>query len=222
MAISVKSWLVKYNTLRITERVLVLVGILVITFMLWDWTYQSYIESETARIENEEKELKKEISITETQIRNIAKKKQTDPNAQRRVTLFNLTKEVATLDEQLKSMTVDLINPKQMTELLESLFKNDSGLSLISLKSLGAKPLANNSDDIKKVDKGDEGGVFMHGMMIEFEGGYFSTLNYIRALEKLPWQLYWGGIDYQVIEYPVAHVSLVVYTLSLTEGWIGT
>lgn len=219
MAINVKSLLQKYNTLKASERILILVAILAATYMLWDMTYQAYIDSETARIETEKERLNVEIAGIEQQIRDIAGKKQTDPNAQRRVTLFNLTKEVTSLDEQLKRMTVSLIDPKQMTELVENLLTNNSGLRLISLKSLGAKPLTLNPDN---GNQSDEGGVYMHGMVIEFEGGYFNTLDYIRTLERLPWQLYWGGIDYRVVDYPVARVSLLVYTLSLSEGWIGT
>jgi MSHA biogenesis protein MshJ len=219
MAINVRRLLQKYNTLGASGRILILVGILAATLMLWDATYQAYIDNETARIEKEKENLNGRIADLEQQIRNIAGKKQPDPNAQRRITLFNLTKEVTSLDEQLKRMTVSLIDPKQMTDLVENLFTNTSGLRLISLKSLGAKPLTLNPDS---GDQSDEGGVYMHGMVIEFEGGFFDTLDYIRALESLPWQLYWGGIDYQVVQYPIAHVSLLVYTLSLSEGWIGT
>lgn len=219
MAIKIKNLPQKYNTLKATERLLILVGILAATFILWDATYQAYIDNETVHIEKQKEKLNSQIAGLEQQIRNIAGKNQTDPNAQRRVTLFNLTKEVTSLDEQLKRMTVSLIDPKQMTELVENLFTYNSGLRLISLKSLGAKPLTLNPDIDNQSDEDD---VYMHGMVIEFEGGYFNTLEYIRGLERLPWQLYWGGIDYQVVEYPVAHVSLLVYTLSLSEGWIGT
>ena len=105
-----------------------------------------------------------------------------------------------------------------MTDLVENLFTYNSGLTLKSLKSLDVKPLALDND---RTDV-EDGGVYMHGMSIEFEGNYFNTLDYIKALEKLPWQLYWGGIEYKVTAYPLAHITLLVYTLSLSEGWIGT
>ena len=39
-------------------------------------------------------------------------------------------------------------------------------------------------------------------MIIKFQGDYFSTMNYLQAIESLPWRISWDRLEYKVIEYP--------------------
>ncbi|MCI0590119.1 MAG: MSHA biogenesis protein MshJ, partial [Gammaproteobacteria bacterium] len=62
---------------------------------------------------------------------------------------------------------------------------------------------------------------YMHGLRMEFEGGYLDTLDYLRKLEALPWAFFWDSVDFKVEKYPKALGSITVYTLSLDANWIG-
>ena len=64
-------------------------------------------------------------------------------------------------------------------------------------------------------------GLHRHGFALEFSGGYLATLNYLQALERLPWRFFWDSVDYEVMQYPRSIVRLKLYTLSLSEDWIG-
>ena len=55
-------------------------------------------------------------------------------------------------------------------------------------------------------------------LRLELEGSYLGTLRYLRALEALPWKFFWESVDYEVIEYPLARVTLQIYTLGLLKG----
>lgn len=57
-------------------------------------------------------------------------------------------------------------------------------------------------------------GVYKHSVELSIEGGYFAVLDYLKALENMPWQFYWEGMDYVVDDYPNAKVTLEVFTLS--------
>jgi MSHA biogenesis protein MshJ len=58
-------------------------------------------------------------------------------------------------------------------------------------------------------------------MNLTLQGDYFSTLNYLKALENLPWRIHWDSIDYNVKAYPQAETRIQVYTLSFEQDWLG-
>jgi len=62
--------------------------------------------------------------------------------------------------------------------------------------------------------------VYMHGVEIVVQGGYLDMLQYMQALEKMPWQLFWNKASLQVEEYPKATLNLTLYTLSLDRKWM--
>jgi len=63
--------------------------------------------------------------------------------------------------------------------------------------------------------------LYRHGMRATFEGAYLDILDYLRALEALPWRFLWGEVSLEVPRYPIARVTLTVYSLSLDDAWIG-
>jgi len=65
------------------------------------------------------------------------------------------------------------------------------------------------------------GALYRHGLRATFEGGYLDILAYLRALEALPWRFLWDEVSLEVPRYPVARVTLTVYSLSLDDAWIG-
>ena len=70
--------------------------------------------------------------------------------------------------------------------------------------------------------EGDElENAYKHGLRIEFEGDYMTTLDYIRGLESLELRFLWDSLEFQVEEYPRSRVSITVFTLSLDQDWIG-
>nr|NIO43188.1 hypothetical protein [Burkholderiales bacterium] len=54
-----------------------------------------------------------------------------------------------------------------------------------------------------------------------FTGRYLDIVDYLKTLEALPWKMFWGEAKLETEKYPRSRFTLVVYTLSLREGWIG-
>ncbi len=48
---------------------------------------------------------------------------------------------------------------------------------------------------------------------MDFESNYFDTLAYLIRLEKLPWCISWDNLEYKVIKYPDASVTLNMHTV---------
>jgi MSHA biogenesis protein MshJ len=63
--------------------------------------------------------------------------------------------------------------------------------------------------------------LYRHRLRMEFSGDYLTMLKYLRQLEDLPRAMVWEKVEIESDDYPDATVRLQVYTLSLTEGWIG-
>jgi MSHA biogenesis protein MshJ len=95
------------------------------------------------------------------------------------------------------------------------MLQRQQGLRLVSMESLPPRPLLDDAD------AGGLGNVFRHGLKLEIEGAYLDILRYLRQLEGMEWQLFWGELDIQADTYPRNRAVLVVHTLSLREGWIG-
>ena len=72
--------------------------------------------------------------------------------------------------------------------------------------------------EIKNKSVSNNIGVFKNTVVIQLEGSYFDVVDYLSALESLSWKFYWSELDYRVIEYPKAIVTLEVYTLSTEKG----
>jgi MSHA biogenesis protein MshJ len=66
-----------------------------------------------------------------------------------------------------------------------------------------------------------DAGIYRYGMRIEFRGSYNDIVRYLAALEALPWKVFWGQMNVEMVKYPTLKLVLTVYTLGLSEEWAG-
>ena len=62
--------------------------------------------------------------------------------------------------------------------------------------------------------------VYKHGVEIVIEGDYLEMVNYMTALEGMPWQLFWGKAKLTADESSKLSLTLTLYTLSLDKKWL--
>lgn len=62
--------------------------------------------------------------------------------------------------------------------------------------------------------------LYRHGVEITVRGNYMDMIDYMNALENLPTQLFWGGAQLEVEDYPTSRLTLTLYTLSLDPKWL--
>jgi MSHA biogenesis protein MshJ len=60
--------------------------------------------------------------------------------------------------------------------------------------------------------------LYQHTFRIEFLSDYFSTLQYLKSIEQLPWPIYWDTMDYKVQEYPKADITIKFHVLSIQKS----
>jgi MSHA biogenesis protein MshJ len=62
--------------------------------------------------------------------------------------------------------------------------------------------------------------LFRHGIELTVSGAYLDLYEYLRTLERLPAQLYWGRAELSVSEYPSITLKLTLYTVSFDRAWL--
>lgn len=160
----------------------------------------------------------------------------TDPDAANRMRLQALKQQSAQMQGAMRDVQKGLVPPDKMSELLENILKQNGRLRLVSLKTLpvtdlnelvatesktaGEKTAAAPASPAKPVNQPAAGFVYMHGVEIMVQGGYLDMMNYLAALEAMPWQLFWGRAKLSVDEYPKATLTLTLFTLSLDKAWL--
>lgn len=154
---------------------------------------------------------------------------QEDPNKFANDRLAFLAREQRQLDEDIRGLAGDLVTPSEMTAILTTVLERFSGLELLYFRNQNALPLrdnlAGNAQDNPALALADgvelTGQVYSHGLNIEFQGDFFSTLKYLRFLEEISGSFFWDSISFKQIEWPRAHISLQIHTLSTDQGFIG-
>lgn len=141
-----------------------------------------------------------------------------DPDAPVRARLAVVENAIAEAEQAIRAQAGQLVPPGEMPQILRSVLERTRGLGFVGLSGLGAEPLLPDAEDDAASPAAN---AYRHGFRIEFQGGWHAALSYLRALEQLPWHLFWTSVELRVEEHPASTFVLVVYTLSLDQRWIG-
>jgi MSHA biogenesis protein MshJ len=156
-----------------------------------------------------------EINQLEAMESLIIERSQVDPDQELRVRHDQLVQQLADQRQQLHLGISHLVTPAEMPELLKQML-GQGDLHLLSLENL--QPELITSD---RPSAGQSPRLYRHRMQMELRGDYLSLLAYLRQLEELPRLLVWEEIGVSSREYPTTTIRLRVYTLGLSEGWLG-
>ncbi len=138
-----------------------------------------------------------------------------DPNAKLREQITKVNNRMQVLQTQFSAQLSDLILPRQMPVLIEQVFSQAEGLTLIEMASIKPVNIFADNEAMAEVP------LYQHGVKLTFEGRFFAVRDFLANLERLTNQIYWRSMAYQVSEYPNAEVTLEVYTLSTEKAFIG-
>jgi MSHA biogenesis protein MshJ len=212
-----------FATLSQRERVLVTLAVIAV---IWQLASMLVLEPQQAELGK----LRQEMAVDATAMQGLAtelrlqtSRASHNPNVALRERIEAMRGRIAAQERQLELATDELISPREMARFLEQLLNADEALVLLNLRTLDPQPLlAAERADGQAPDEHDERSMLhRHGFEIAFSGGYLATLRYLDALQSLPWQFFWDSVSFDVIDYPNSVVRLQLYTLSLSEDWIG-
>lgn len=137
-----------------------------------------------------------------------------DPNQAARAQLEQLIAAESKAAEQLEALTGSVIGPLEMNSLLTDVLSLQAGLNLKRVENLGARRVTSSGSVAGQR-------VYRHDIVLEFDGDYLSTLQYLVYLEGLSENFYWDAISIQPSEWPSASVRLQIHTLSSEESFVG-
>ena len=122
-----------------------------------------------------------------------------------------------------------------MSGVLEEMIGRQTGLRLLSLKTLAVAPLLEpkkaeaampNVPNVPNAARpGDQpanvaAGLFKHGVEIRLEGSYQELAAYLERLEHGKMKLLWSTASLSAEKHPRLVLTLTIYTLSLDRAWL--
>ena len=151
-----------------------------------------------------------------------------DPDSFIRERLASLIEAQSAIQDDIESLAGNLVSPNGMTQMLTEVLDSQEGLTLIKVENVAPEALTNG---MTVAPEGVSNGlasvrsigfqVFRHGLVLEFQGDYFSTLRYLLYLEEMDESFFWDSFEFEQTLWPEARMRLELHTLSSEEGFIG-
>jgi len=201
------------DNLSLKERLLVFVTGLMLLGSAWYLGLMQPLDQQTTRSRSEIRSLRERIEMynqnLEVEVLQISSAGTGD-----RENLARIQGRLDEINERLGGYVAEMIDPAQMSRVLQDLLKEQSTLRLIRVRNLSPEALSASADALNKT-------FYRHRLEIDFEGSYLACLEYLEEIEDLPWRFYWQLLDIEVLEYPRNRIRLEVSTLSPDVEWIG-
>jgi MSHA biogenesis protein MshJ len=204
----------RIDAMSLRERAMIFITLLVALYFLAVNVLFGPLNVERDRLQQQVSQKRQETQALELQVQALVGTGE-HPDAAKRKKLETLRESLKTMDTDLVRVTAGLVPPKEMTRLIEQMLLKNRGLQVMRVESIPATPLLEGGAGVTGTM------VYKHGMHVEVKGGYLEILRYLKSLEALPWKVFWGKATLKTEKYPDSRVSLVIYTLSTHEAWIG-
>ncbi|MBC3766102.1 MSHA biogenesis protein MshJ [Neptunicella marina] len=207
---------VQFYALSIREKSLILLaGLLLIILGGYLWVIDGQL-SKMAGLEQQLKTNKSQYLGLQGEVAELQLALSKDPDKILQQQIDELISRNNALDDSLNSQTAKLVPADRMPQLLISVLNKSHKVKLVSMESL--EPVISQLEDDRPNAKVH---IYQHGVRIKLQGSYFDIADYLQSLKTSPLGFDWRAFDYQVTNYPIASVTLELYTLSTSEAFIG-
>jgi len=125
-----------------------------------------------------------------------------------------LMTQITVLDTRLDKLKPRLIKKEFLDNFTDDvLLARPATIDLIQFNPLPPDKWPKNEVDRSALTSVTEE-LNLYQFELTFQGGYFSTIEYLRRLEKLRWPIYWDSLNYHTFRYPKANVVVRFHLLS--------
>lgn len=217
MTSSLKQYTQRFDAQSMRERGLIGFTLVAVTAFLWWNQYATPLIGKVEILQTENQRIDREIENTRSIVSEIRKSIASGVHREKEIQLVKLARDLVAIEDQLKTTTVELIDPEKMFQLLNELIYRDSRLKLLSLKRREVKPAI----PVAEGEEAEQPGIYRHVLEIEFAGKYLDILSYMETLEALDWKLLWDEIEIVSDEHPMVTFKVVISTLSTRKEWVG-
>jgi len=222
----------KIDSLSLRERVLIFSAAAFLLVALINGVMLDPLFGQQKRMSDQLVQQQEKIKEIHAQIEALLQAKKSEESSPQRQRLKQLRQRLAEGEAYVRGRKDRLVQADRIAGLLEQVLSRNGRLQLVKLQTLPVTPLVEEADsknagrtDVAdgRTDAGPEAAgkqIFKHGVRITVRGSYPDMLEYLVALERLPSRMFWGMAQMTVVKYPVAELTLTVYTLSLDKTWL--
>ncbi len=210
----VRQYAEKVDGMALRQRVLIFVALALVFVLVANALLIAPLRTKQRRLSTEIASQQKEMKTLQGELHRLAQATSTDPDAANRSRLSSLHDELRQLNASILEEQRRVTPPERMQRVLEEMLEKNRGLTLVDLKTLPPVAIAAQREG------GVRAGMYRHGIELTVQGSYGDLYDYLRALEKLPSQLYWGRAELAVVDHPVLSLKLTVHTLSFDRAWL--
>jgi MSHA biogenesis protein MshJ len=212
----------KYESMSLRERALVALAILGAAIFVWDNLFMDPLRSQRMVLNSELSSASAEGFVAQS----------ADLSDPRQVNLqraAQLQTQMQTLDAQITSTASGFVSAEKMVQVLNDVLDRQGRLELVSIRNLPVVSLApprpaDPSAEMPAEPAADAGlGLppYVHPIELVIDGQYADVVEYLEALEKLPYKFRWTSLELVTAGYPRNRVRIVLSTLSLDSTWLG-
>ncbi len=221
------SLLARFDALTRRERILVAVAVSALVIFASNLG-NTQLERRQLRLAAEQQEIANERLLVDASIQVFQQASGKDPDRDRREVISRLTDKEAALEQEIQSLSANLVSREQLPRLMQDVLQEIDGVKLLGVDTLPAVPLQTSGQgdsaatpDSADAAPGESVTLYRHAVQIRFSCSYAGLRRYVAALEALPWRLYWEALEYVVADYPTGQAALEVFTLSTATGLFG-
>lgn len=198
----------RFNKLTLRERFIMFGAVLICSLSIVYFGIVEPANIKQLKIEKILQQTLKESTLIESEMATMRVRLQQDPlqDINNKIAFSEAT--LSSLDKQLDDKLVKFIHAQKMPLALTKVLSKSPGIKITTLKSLPVKTF-NSSSQISTEDI-----FYKHTLEITLLGDYNAIYQYLLNLETLQEKFYWRSLTYNVSHYPLAEVTLQIYTLS--------
>jgi MSHA biogenesis protein MshJ len=204
----------RIDALGVRQRVLIFLFLALVLVLVANAAFIDPLRAKHKRLSAEVAQQEKEIATLQAELQRLVQGKEVDPDAVNRARQAALREELRQLNLRIVEEQRRFTPAERMRRLLEELLERNRGLALVDLQTLPVVPIT-----VQRQGAGASG-MYRHSIELTVRGSYGELYEYLRALEKLPNQLYWARAELSVAKHPTLTLKLTVHTLSFDRAWL--
>ncbi|PKG39832.1 hypothetical protein [Psychromonas sp. Urea-02u-13] len=200
-----------FNNMALRERFILFAALLICTLSTtYFWILDPAILTQT-KIEKSLQKSYQAEKVLNNEIAEVNHRLEQDPLEEINNKIAFSQATLLQLDNKLDDKLVKFIHAQKMPIALTKVLSKSPGVKISALKSLPVK--AFNAQK-QASEKSEQDTFYQHTLEITLLGDYNAIYQYLLNVESLKEKFYWYSMDYNVSNYPLAEVTIQIYTLS--------
>ena len=208
-----QSWEDKFIDLTQREKVIIYFACVFLTGFVM---FKLLVEPLTIELGKTEKSTRSAASTlvnTDQQVYEIQNALKVDPNEKIKTEITALRKQIKGLEEDLEQVMKEYIAPEQMTKELTKLLSITESVRIVGVTALTPEKIQDNTDL-------SASNYYRHQFVLEVNGDYFSLMSFMKRITSTNVQFSVKDIQYNVLNHPLALMTLTIVTISDSENVI--